>query len=440
MIRLPATGIDISQNDLNSHLQQLDIYKGLLQQGFRKAEVQEYFKNRAEKEQQDALPSENFSLPPSTLELCTLYKPLEPSSIIPDDIDLSPPSDGDDHVNVSPEACSTDAFLALPKPRQSKKADEQPYMPRQSSHLRFVRDISPADKLTPPKRMPRSPRDNITYQKVKHTHSYGGSAIGENAVDLAPESVSVVLEHLSLDQELVPASAASTRTTIRVVSNLRAEADSFTPLHLRQDSESADWKGKARAQEYPDSDDGSIRSSPPLFPSRGTKTRSPSLPRLPRTPATRRGQHQQYLDGSFTVYDDTVPARFQPQTTADLSRDLRFDNSHAAYTAPPGMIRSPAPLYSNRHPSGDQSPTARAQLMRERRQREFVRGAQIEGLRVRRAQDTSHDDPQTAVAMQNFWRDDLDADGVGEENNDPLLTLELAFRRLRTVSGNRRAA
>lgn len=108
------------------------------------------------------------------------------------------------------------------------------------------------------------------------------------------------------------------------------------------------------------------------------------------------------------------------------------------------MLRSPLPfqgqyVHGLRQPSGDQSPTTRALLIRERRQREFDRGARIEGLRVNRVRteqaDTRVEDIQ---ALGDLWRDDLDADAVGEENfNEP--TLSGAVRRLQTISGNRRA-
>lgn len=441
MIRLPATGIDISQNDLSFHLQQLDIYKGLLKQGFKKAEVLEYFAARAEKEQQVDFASESFSPPASTLELCTRYAQSKQDVTPSAQIAGVPYSINESNTNISPEVplhnAETGAFLVPPKPRQAQKCNDQAYTPRQSSLLRFVREVSPMveNEEIILHKLPLSPRDNVTYRKRSFNDSCDTSVFDD-------DDVSEKLEHLSLDEELVPASTESARTTIRVVSNLRPEADSFTPLHLQQDSEIVDPKGKAKAEDDSSSDYESYPSSPPMLPSVAKSTRSPSLPRLPCTPITKgtakQTSHQQYLDGSFTVYDDAVPARFQPQTPADLSHELLLQGFHAAYTAPPGMMRSPIQLPGGRHPSGDQSPAVRAQLIRERRQREFVRAARVEGLRVRRIQEQGQDDAEI-VAMTNFWRDDLDADGVGEEN-DPSIGMEVAFQRLRTVSGNRRAA
>jgi len=200
----------------------------------------------------------------------------------------------------------------------------------------------------------------------------------------------------------------------------------------------------------------SLPSSPPTLTQRdsgGDEMPSPTLPYIsgipsterPKTPATaQRRMYQQYLDGSFSVYDDSVPARLQPQTPAELSRGNHLNEHNAAYTAPPGMVRTPltsAPYgHARRLPSGDMSPTTRALLIRERRQREFMRSARLEGLRIRRTRNEgprgtngSHGPEQ----FSNLWREDLGQDSVGDENFEDISAMpDLGV--IRVISGNRR--
>ena len=140
MIRLPPTGIDISQNDLGVHLQQLDIYKGLLKQGFRKSEILEYFKSRAEKQQQEDPARDDCSPPASTLELYARYELQEQSPVsLPQ---LAPDSVSDEQSKISaspelPQKGCVDDFLAPSKQRHAQKCNDRSFMPRQSSLLRF---------------------------------------------------------------------------------------------------------------------------------------------------------------------------------------------------------------------------------------------------------------------------------------------------------------
>lgn len=50
-MRLPPTGISISQYDLSQTLQQLEIYEGLLRQGFKGAEIATYFRQQRNDQQ-----------------------------------------------------------------------------------------------------------------------------------------------------------------------------------------------------------------------------------------------------------------------------------------------------------------------------------------------------------------------------------------------------
>ena len=463
MIRLPATGIDISQNDLNFHLQQLDIYQGLLRQGFKKKEIIRYFKdNQSQTAGQETEYGGSLTTAPSTFDLCT-------TSSIPVETELRDSTSRNSSLisntctelqKQSPYEPSAD--LARPNPTVVFVGQGgKPHAPRQSSLLRYSHGVSP--ELRPEEHMtikvPFSPRSNITYRPRSQTYSYDQSELDEN--DVASKRAPIEeLEHLSLNEELLPTVTNSTTTTIPVVSELRPEAEAFTPLYLRLrrevdvlvNEQSADTSSSPTEHR-------SLPSSPPLPPQQARDHHEPTSPALPpipgfsltlqpKTPETdQRRIHQQYLDGSFTVYDDSVPARLQPQTPADLSRNERFNERNIAYTAPPGMIRIPIAgsrqSHNLRHPSGDLSPTARALLIRERRQREFTRSARIEGLRIGRTRDRGvtreSEAPASTINDINLWREDLDADRVGEENFEDEIAMPL-FRGIRAISGNRRGA
>lgn len=444
MIRLPPTGIDISQNDLNFHLQQLDIYQGLLKQGFKKNEIIKYFKDQSTTTDKD----EAVDVIPSTVELCASSKESMLLESGRNALDASSPDPlhGRRSPSLTPEQ-PTGRDNSRTSSTQHMSLAGKGYTPRQSSLLQYSRGVSSdtaSDGSEPGTRIPFSPRANIRYRPRSQTYSHEQSEMDENDFIYMTNTSLLDLHHLSLDDDLVPASTVG--ATIRVISDLRPEAESFTPtsLHGLNTEQIDSLKGKEKA-DSDESETSSLPSSPPLFPVHRSQ-RSPSLPRAPRTPATLQttepvtARRQQFLDGTFTIYDDSLPARLQPQTPADISHGPVLNATNAAFTAPPGMLRSPLPfqgtyVHGTRQPSGDQSPTTRALLIRERRQREFDRGARVEELRVNRVRtdQTLEDMP----AIKDFWRDDLDADGVGEENFDESFYSADA-RRLRTISGNRR--
>lgn len=465
MIRLRPTGIDISQNDLGFHLQQLDIYEGLLKQGFRKSEIIQYFEDQNTKQKSDEFAAEDLTVAaPSTNESSAEQSPCSPKERPLSAADF-PRQGVDDFRGHSPSAGTSQNWqqssqsppTILRRSFPEQRQNFQNHAPRQSSLLRLTRGISSNGSSEDERKakMSFSPGSKFRYRQRSETYSYDQSEVEENDSDNDKGATLYEFEHLSLDQELVPPSANFTRTTIRIVSNLRPEAESFTPLHLRLESAQTVSKDKYENESSPSSDDVSLPSSPPLLPKHEQcqiERRSPSLPRAPRTPSPYpnpmppSGRHiqQRYLDGSFNVYDDSVASRLQPQTPADLSRSQHLNEFNAAFTAPPGMFRSPLPphgsnLRQTRQAPSDLSPTAGAILMRERRQREFIRGARIEGLMLDRIRNTgTMARATTGDELDNVWRDNLDADAVGEENfEDP--TLLTSFRRLRTVSGNRRA-
>ena len=157
------------------------------------------------------------------------------------------------------------------------------------------------------------------------------------------------------------------------------------------------------------------------------ETRSRAPPQTPRAQA-----HMQHMDGPGAVYDDRVPAYLQPRTPADLSRVVHITDREAAYTAPPGRTaRTPAiipqALLSPTHSfePGEESPSRRAHTLRERRGRELRRSAMMEEAMWERFRIMDVDDVSGRMhwdgpgpGLTNSWRDDFDADRVGEENFD----------------------
>ena len=157
------------------------------------------------------------------------------------------------------------------------------------------------------------------------------------------------------------------------------------------------------------------------------ETRSRAPPKTPRAQA-----HIQQMDGPGSVYDDRVPAYLQPRTPADLSRVVHITDREAAYTAPPGRTARTPTIVSQAHLSptrpiepGEESPSRRARTMRERRGRELRRSAMMEEAMWERFRIMDVDEVSgrmhwdgTGPGLTSSWRDDFDADRVGEENFD----------------------
>lgn len=453
MIKLPPTGIDISQSDLQTQLQHLDFCAGLLKQGFKKHEIAQYFRERNTNEGE---PCEQGI---STYELLSRAGGSEKATSAasssrqkPEDETqaqfASPIRSPDCTVNRS----AADEDLQPASSHCEVVVGKKMHAPRQSSLLRFARAVSSETSDPGDNSVHFSPRPNITYRSRSETYSYDQSEMDEE--DLVDQCTTPMekLEQLSLDDDQL-VNTGSTNATVHIMSSLRPDAQPFTPS-LVQPNRPVD------ALESPDplslltSDPVSFPSSPPeISPLPDiNQTSSPSSLSAPHTPSvnTRRSPStvqprslQQFLDGSFTVYNDSVAARLQPQTPAELDRSHFLSQFNAAYTAPPGMVRSSAArqgLRTNRQVSGELSPTAQASMIRERRQREFRRGLRVEGLRIDRTRTDTRDittGSRNDVDPFNIWRDDLDADGVGEENFEDATTGSM-LRRMRAVSGNRR--
>ncbi|KIW23880.1 hypothetical protein, variant [Cladophialophora immunda] len=370
------------------------------------------------------------------------------------------------------------------------------HAPRKSSLLRFAEAASPEHPSTEPDEGRPVPAPSVTpirrkYKRRSHTYPYQSSERDSVTDTLTYEHVLDGMNRVSLDDsldsapfELPPAIQASARTNsaedITFASpvtgsplgdgsvDVSSTAIASRTTECRQSSDSL-------GQMYTITD---MPSSPPLpqtpaadyfgeQPASPVSTRLPSTPTpirnaadLPRTEP--RPYRHQYLDGnSYTVYNDSLPADSQPQTPAETSRHPLITEQDAAYTAPPGMLHigSASVGYHGRQGwdqgASQQSPTARAINLRERRNRELTRSVQAEGVRLHRlrmrdeSRFTQHAlEADVAATGRNrteafsptsddLWRDELEADRVGDEN------FETGHDRshrtiMRAVSGNAR--
>ncbi|KAK4915862.1 hypothetical protein LTR66_017058, partial [Elasticomyces elasticus] len=278
------------------------------------------------------------------------------------------------------------------------------------------------------------------------------SPAGSEGSVCTEEELHSSLQYLSLDDELVPARLEG-KTIRRITSDLRPEAEPFTPQHI-QWTQSANPTMDALITRTP----ASFPSSPPLLiPPQSMQRASSLLPSTyfdtssARTP--RAGFHQRYLDGTYSVYDDSLSPDTQPQIPADIERQHHVNAYNAAYTAPPGTTRSSTlqrthTMVDVRKVSGEVSPTRQAHDTRERHRREMMRSVHVSRTR-RREDDTAHEDPPPHGDLRlnigynpgrEIWRDELNADGVGDENFEEVRLVNMPIRSLRSISGNRYAS
>ena len=478
MIRLPHTSINLSEHDLAFHMQQIDIYHGLLKQGFKKKHILRYFKEHREANvgaSEDSEPEITTAL--STVELAARSPP--PTEV----------SDPLHHQGTSRSSSSeqeTDGPHATVQGNQDKSElaeitksspstaapPNHRHAPRQSSLLRFAQAVSPdstqSDEINKLPTCPVLPARS--YRPRTDTYSYNQSEASES--DLATQFSSLHISPIARDDETVTPEPTQPSTLL-----MRPEAASFVPeavLTPRRSSLRATSIGTTRR---PDSSSprGEFPSSPPI-PTVQDASRLGSSPLLPSMPATptpaRRNQRSvwteprnhgpQYLDGSFPVYNDSLPPSTQPQTPSDLTRGQLVTEREAAYTAPVGMVRTPTASRLQRvarpeqAEAGEQSPTRRAMGMRERRARELLRGARAEGVRLERqrrqdremmtrvdrtGEQRGRDGPGPAVFTEQ-WEDQLEGDRVGDENWEGELdgaATHPGRRTIRVVSGNANA-
>ncbi len=467
-------------------MQQIDIYHGLLKQGFKKKDILRYFQEHRKANAVGTEDSEpEITTAPSTVELAARSPP---------PTEVSDPLHSRSMSNPSPseqtEICGTYDTV-----KQDHNADElaettrsspiagfpasRRHAPRQSSLLRFAQAVSPdpthSDETEKSKTHPVLPARS--YRPRTETYSYNQSEVSET--DLTSQ-VSGLHISLSARGDQTVASEQCHRSGL----SMRPEAASFVPeaVILPRSSSLA-----ATSIDHTRPSDGSpltteFPSSPPIQPAQDTVrvASSPSLPPMPTTPTSaRRGQRDarteprnhgpQYLDGPIPVYNDSLPAGTQPQTPADLTRHHLITEHQASYTAPVGMIRTPSASRLQRAArqdlpeTGEQSPTRRAMGMRERRARELLRGARAEGMRLERLRRQNRerttrgvdrnvegrdrelgrgrDGPGPAVFTEQ-WEDQLEGDRVGDENWEGELEAindGVERRAIRVTSGNANA-
>lgn len=515
MIRLPPTSIFLSENDVQFHIQQLEIYHGLLKQGFSKEDISRYLEDYRKNTLQEAesLAQVEATRAPTTLDFACRGKKEPPSlescrgkgkdrDSSRSSVSFEPcTSDEDVHeLSASPETGthltdseedSGDENRSISPIAMPPKIHLDKHAPRQSSLLRFSTAVSPdhqsdSSQLSQPPQIPASVRTR-RYRPRSQTYPYHSSE-REQSSAAAFEPLPERIARLSLED-----GGISDRTSTTSSDGLSLPPPLPFSNTLRRRPTLASLRSSIGLPGSPEEHLGNgpapnnllststllhpldsqieIPSSPPAHSSSSddvstplpARSGSPDWPATPipsRRPASSaqtedRDHGPRYLDGSvFSVYNDALPTTSQPQTPADMSRTRLITEREAAYTAPPGMIRFGSFSITPREPSefernfGEQSPTLRAINMRERRSRELWRSMRAESSRMRRnrlREDALLDETTLGTArarrrhreLDEPWRDELDADRVGEENFET----DFSIRQggvMRVVSGNAR--
>jgi hypothetical protein len=423
MLRPSPTGLSLSPQDISFHLQQIDMYHGLLKQGFKKKDVIRYLRDHQDANLLQRATSHSIEdeveCAPSTVDLMLKASPPEKPSSSP-------------HSRASSEEFDKDKDTLLEDFQQTELSPSDislptahRHAPRQSSLLRFAKAVSPS---------PSVPSDDAnivtsfpgvparTYRPRTDTYSYIESEFSEADLEGGVRRL-----HIGSSLEDTPISSVIPRK--RSVSPMRAEAEVFVPQsqqRLEHKEHQPSRFGSQSGDIHPGSsplgsatqlpltiipprrsslsasgDDTSLLaqrfpSSPPSPSSQNQEDSLSALPPPPLTPTPAHVLHSalteprrhtpQYLDGSsFVVYNDAVPSQDQPQTPAELARHQIVTEHQAAYTAPVGVIRTPLRLrQSEEAEPGEQSPTQRMMGLRERRARELMRSVRAEGLRLER--------------------------------------------------------
>ena len=444
MIRLPHSSINLSEHDLAFHLQQIDIYHGLLKQGFKKSDIQRYFKEHDEANAAAATHSQHdITGAPSTVDLAVrrvLSSEVSDSAHSAETCNST--SDDDETLNdVHNKQQESDNAgephdADRPSPTTAPVLPNHRHAPRQSSLLRFAQvvssDSTQSDVTEDAAKHPALPAR--TYRPRTETYSYNQSEgsefgltdrlsglritstsldSGDNTIGFLPASASPMRPDAETfvpefgrqplsgerDPSASPSQSALMHSTHGVTPTSSTPHVPLSVLTPRRSSLGATTSGQGN-RSSPRSECPSSPPDPAIASARHSPS-SPSLPTMPTTPTPARrdprdarteprSQGLQYLDGSFPVYNDFLPPSSQPQTPAELSRHSTITEHRAAYTAPVGRIHTPT-ASGMRHAAlidqpeaGEQSPTRRAIGMRERRARELLRSARAEGLRLGR--------------------------------------------------------
>ncbi|EXJ67772.1 uncharacterized protein A1O5_09118 [Cladophialophora psammophila CBS 110553] len=367
------------------------------------------------------------------------------------------------------------------------------HAPRKSSLLRFAEAVSPERLSADPEEAKTVPAPMVTpirrnYKRRSHTYPYQSSERDSVTDTLTQDHILDGINRISLDDTADSAPFERTPPLWTTARTQSAQDIMFASPVL--DSPPGDGSADAynnnpadRTLERRRSSDllghmysiTDMSSSPPLpmTPARDDSEQqhaSPSSTQLPITPTPIRNaaalprteprpSRHRYPDGNvYTVYNDSFPASSQPQTPADISRYPLITEQDAAYTAPPGMLRigSASVSYHGREgwdqEAAQQSPTARAISLRDRRNRELMRSVRAAGVRLQRLrirdesrftqQALQGDDAANGrtraetfpLTSDDMWRDELEADRVGEENFEA----GNEARVMRVVSGNAR--
>ncbi|EXJ87952.1 hypothetical protein A1O1_04879 [Capronia coronata CBS 617.96] len=527
MIHPPPSSISLSESDVEFHLQQAQIYHGLLRQGFKRDDIIRYLADhrRAISEAAGISVDDELLLSSSTVELA--YRRRQSSA------QAESLQTGQESRTSKPPSSSESVKTSSRRPgRQSTELTESPeededfelrqsdgrsvspvsmvpamqvnkHAPRKSSLLRFATAASqespPADGVegdgTPARivtsRTPVEP-DGSSELDEAYGHSSLPDWVVEEMRQISLDSTNAQrgsVSGLSDDMPFVlpePLSATPRMQSLQSIGPARPTVrEGFASASRRLSSSDSTLPIWTHHRSYTEGSVEDMPSSPPVFPASPVEESPPDdgpstssgLPATP-TPIRRaiafprtepRSHRHRYLDGnSFSVYNESLPATFQPQTPADLARGPYITEHDAAYTAPPGRIRVGSASAVNVEGQqwdlgeGEQSPTVRAIGLRERRNRELRRSVRAEGMRLRRmitreeALFTQHgiEAQQTGAGggditparnparvfqamMDDMWRDDLEADRVGEENFEGDADIN---RRgvMRVVSGNAR--
>jgi hypothetical protein len=402
---------------------------------------------------------------------------------------ITPPEPSDEETaGFTP--CSDESLLSPELPPVPKLVNQ--HAPRKSSLLRFAEPASPnisspeSDNRTVISATAFVSASTKKYRKRSNTYPYQSSERESTSEASTQEQLRQHFTRLSLEQSTED---DDSREMVRLVyGRHRGDTDNpsppfaspiGSPSHVDNfmgyyDGNLEQWSSRPRDSSSQNGDQqtlADISSSPPFpmtpsrhsvrhLPTSSTSNDIPTTPSpirnaMPPPPLTDPRHYRQQLDGdSFSVYNDALPADSQPQTPAELSRQTLITEREAAYTAPPGMIHTPgrrqARIGWDREP-GEPSPTTWALSIRDRRQRELARGVRAEGVRLNRlrmrdeamfTQQPAETDGRPArepltQLQEDPWRDDLDADRVGEENFEDLAGVGHP-RVMRAMSGNAR--
>lgn len=435
MIRLRPTSIALSERDLQSHLRQIDLYQHLLAEGFKKEQIRKYYDEqqtlrRGQENLQDEVGSQNSSYKSgeNVDELLELDSG-DSIPVAPPQIKLSgKPVSGQNEARPDKTQVSSMNSSTAPQPTSFHRSTV-----RQSSLLRIMHNASQASSESPGHfREPDSPEfltSTNTSGRYYRARSLTCSWL-ESEADLNLISGNSRYQHLteqfndmSLNSraepdvsEIMDESFTSVPNASRVGSPLEYSEHVDSTSHI---SANIEFRNRpvtpvrrssliaTRITSPASSESKSSVSLPPLLEATPSTSQYGHLPRTEP-----RNFNNRSLHSTISVYNDAVPASMQPQTPADLARSPMLTHRDAAYTAPPGNVSRSRPSL----PINQGSPTNRAAEIRHRRTREFLRSGQVEALRSARIlADAEH-----GILQDNdedtLWRDELDADRVGEEN------------------------